>query len=294
MNPTFLGFLAILMWALLALFTAASGKVPPFQLLAMTFLVGGLIGVASWPFRKGVVTRLRLPAKVWIVGIAGLFGYHFFYYTALRNAPVAEASLVAYLWPMLIVVGSALLPGERLRWFHLAGAACGFAGAALLVTGKADAIGFTGSWLGYTSAIACALIWSSYSILSRSLKSAPSDAVAIYCLATAALSAVCHLVFETTVWPETQGQWLAVLGLGLMPVGLAFYVWDHGVKHGNIQFLGSAAYLAPLISTFILVAAGFAAATWQLAAAALLITVGALVASGRLVGKDSCRDGESA
>lgn len=284
MNPTFLGFLAILMWALLALFTAASGQVPPFQLLAMTFLVGGLIGVVSWPFRRGVAARLRLPAKVWFVGIAGLFGYHFFYYTALRNAPVAEAGLIAYLWPMLIVVGSALLPGEKLKWYHLAGVACGFVGAALLLTGKGGANDVGGNWLGYGSAIACALIWSSYSILSRSLKSASSDAVAIYCLATAGLSAICHLIFETTVWPENEGQWLAVAGLGLMPVGLAFYVWDHGVKHGNIQFLGSAAYLAPLFSTLILVATGFAPATWQLAAASILITFGALIASGRLFG----------
>ncbi|MCG6858972.1 MAG: EamA family transporter [Salaquimonas sp.] len=285
MNPTLAGFLAICMWALLALFTAASGHVPPFQLLAMTFLIGGLLGVASWPFREGVKQRLKLPARVWAVGIAGLFGYHFFYYTALRNAPVAEASLIAYLWPMLIVVGSALLPGEKLRWFHLAGVACGFTGVVLLVTGKAESLGFSGSWLGYGSALACALIWSSYSILSRSLKSASSDAVAIYCLVTAALSLICHLIFETTVWPANGMQWLAVAGLGLMPVGLAFYIWDYGVKHGNIQLLGTAAYLAPLISTFILVAAGIAPATWQLAAAALLITLGALTASGRLFGR---------
>lgn len=282
MNPTLTGFLAILMWALLALFTAASGSVPPFQLLAMTFAVAAACGLVTWPFRPGVIRSLRLPAAVWMTGIGGLFGYHFFYYTALRNAPVAEASLIAYLWPMLIVIGSALLPGERLRWFHIAGAVCGFAGAALLVAGRSDAIGFTGSWTGYGAALACALIWSSYSILSRSQKHASSDAVAVYCLATAVLSLLCHLAFEQTVWPQDFTQWLAVAGLGLMPVGLAFYAWDHGVKHGNIQLLGSAAYLAPLLSTVILVSAGFADASWQLGLSAVLITFGAVAASGRL------------
>jgi acetoacetyl-CoA reductase len=53
------------------------------------------------------------------------------------------------------------------------------------------------------------------------------------------------------------GQWLAVLGLGLMPVGLAFYTWDFGVKRGDIQLLGVAAYAAPLLSTIILIAAGY-------------------------------------
>ena len=283
MNPTLIGFLAILMWALLALFTAASGLVPPFQLLAMTFTVAAACGFVTWPFRAGVARRLRLPAAVWLTGIGGLFGYHIFYYTALRNAPVAEASLIAYLWPMLIVLGSALLPGEKLRWFHIAGAACGFGGAVLLVTGRTGPIGFSGSWLGYGAAIACALIWSSYSILARSQKSAPSDAVAVYCLATALLGLVCHVLLEETVWPRGAAQWLAVAGLGLMPVGLAFYAWDHGVKHGNIQLLGSSAYMAPLISTMILMATGFAQPSWQLAMAAALITFGAAVASGRLL-----------
>ena len=43
-----------------------------------------------------------------------------------------------------------------------------------------------------------------------------------------------------------------------MPVGAAFYVWDHGVKHGDIQLLGAASYLGPLLSTLILILAGFA------------------------------------
>ena len=39
-----------------------------------------------------------------------------------------------------------------------------------------------------------------------------------------------------------------------MPVGAAFYAWDHGVKHGNIQVLGAASYAAPLLSTLVLIA----------------------------------------
>ena len=58
--------------------------------------------------------------------------------------------------------------------------------------------------------------------------------------------------------PAGAGQWLAVLGLGLMPVGAAFYAWDIGVKRGNIQVLGAASYAAPLLSTLVLIAAGFA------------------------------------
>jgi drug/metabolite transporter (DMT)-like permease len=137
--------------------------------------------------------------------------------------------------------------------------------------------------LGYASAAACALIWSGYSVLSRRFASVPSDVVTGFCLATAALSAVAHVLLETTVWPDGVGQWLAVLALGLMPVGAAFYVWDYGVKHGDIQVLGASSYAAPLLSTVILVFAGFAAASWVVAIACLLITGGAALAAKDLV-----------
>lgn len=283
MNPTLVGFSAVLMWALLALFTAASGAMPPFQLMAVTFAIGGLAGLAFWPLRGVRLSSMRLPWQVWATGIGGLFGYHFFYYTALRNAPVAEASLIAYLWPTLIVLGSAMLPGERLRWFHVAGALLGFAGAAMLVVNRSGGLAFSGSAIGYASALACAFLWSGYSILSRFQKSAPTDAVAIYCLVTAALGALCHLVFEETVWPQGAGEWAAIAGLGLMPVGLAFYAWDHGVKHGNIQLLGGSAYFAPLLSTALLVATGTVPWSGTLLVASLLVTLGAVLASGVLV-----------
>jgi len=112
---TLVGLIAVLMWALLALLSAASGDVPPFQLAAMTFLIGGLLGVASWPFRPGAIASLAQNWRVWALGVAGLFGYHFVYFSAIRAAPPVEVSLLAYLWPLFLVVFSALLPGERLR-----------------------------------------------------------------------------------------------------------------------------------------------------------------------------------
>ena len=280
---TLIGFTAILMWSLLALFTAASGTVPPFQLLAMTLGIGGLIGAVSWPFRPGAVAALRQPAIVWALGIGGLFGFHFFYYTALRNAPPIEASLIAYLWPLLIVVFSALLPGERLRWYHLVGALLGLAGTAVIVSGGKGIALRAEYGLGYMAAAACAVTWASYSVLSRRFNAVPTDAVAGFCLASALLSVLCHLAFETTVWPATTAQWLAVVALGLMPVGAAFYVWDHGVKHGDIQALGAASYAAPLVSTLILILFGFGEPTWAVGLACVLITGGAVLAAHRMI-----------
>jgi drug/metabolite transporter (DMT)-like permease len=279
---TLIGCLAILLWSALALLTAASGQAPPFELAALTFAIGGGFGLL-YAAARGRLGALIQPWPVWLVGVGGLFGYHALYFAALRDAPPAEASLIAYLWPLLIVLFSALLPGESLSLRHMLGAALGLAGAFVLFAGKAGGGLFVnagrGALAGYGLALCCAFVWSAYSLLSRRLKAAPTEAVAGFCLATAALATLCHFVFEKTVAPADVGQWLAIIGLGLGPVGLAFYVWDYGVKNGDIRLLGVAAYAAPVLSTLILVAAGFAPATSSLALACALIVAGAAIAS---------------
>jgi drug/metabolite transporter (DMT)-like permease len=276
---TLIGFTAILLWSFLALFTAASGTMPPFQLTTVTFGIGGLAGVALWAFRPKAMKALRQPWRVWLLGVGGLFGYHFFYFTSLRNAPPVEAGLINYFWPLLIVLFSAMLPGERLRWHHIAGALLALAGATLIVTGDQ---GFSFKFeyaLGYGAALVGALTWSSYSVLSRRYAAVPSDAITGFCLVTAILAGLCHLALEPTVLPADLWQWASIVALGLGPVGLAFYVWDIGVKHGDIQVLGAASYAAPLLSTAILIASGYAAYSHNVLIACLLITAGAVLAA---------------
>jgi drug/metabolite transporter (DMT)-like permease len=275
---TLIGFSAILMWSFLALFTTASGKMPPFQLSAICFAIGSIPGIAVLVLRPERMKLLAQPAKVWITGIAGLFGYHFLYFTALRNAPAVEAGLIAYLWPLLIVVGSALLPGERLRWYHVGGAVAGLAGTVLIV-GR-NGFHFDGAYaVGYGAAFLCAFTWSGYSLLTRRFDAVSTDVVTGFCLATSILSLLCHLALETTIWPQTSLEWLAVAGLGLLPVGAAFYAWDYGVKNGDIQILGAASYAAPLLSTLILTLFGFAEPSWEIVLACLLVTGGAVLAA---------------
>ena len=276
---TLVGFSAVLMWSSLALLTASSGQVPPFQLAAVSFAIGGGIGAATWAVRPGAVRALRQPPEVWALGVGGLFGYHALYFTALRLAPPAEAGLINYLWPLLIVLFSGLLPQERLKLHHLAGALLGLIGTIVLVGSRAH-LGFAeADTPGFAAAFVAAFVWATYSVLSRQFAAVPTDVVAAFCLLTAALATVCHLAFEATVWPVGAREWLATVGLGLGPVGLAFYAWDVGVKRGDIRVLGAASYAAPVLSTLLLVLAGFAEATASLALAAGLIAGGGLLAA---------------
>lgn len=275
---TLTGFGAVLLWSLLALLTVRTAPVPPFLLNALTFALGGAVGLVWIAATGGLAQLARVPARVYVIGTAGLFGYHFLYFSALRMAPAAEAGLIAYLWPLLIVLFSGLLPGESLRPGHIVGALIAFAGVALIVT--AGGAGFDAASLpGYALAFLCALTWAGYSVVSRSFGAVPTATVTVFCLATAALSVVAHVTLETTIWPVDLDGWLAVAALGLGPVGLAFFLWDVGVKRGDIQLLGVASYAAPLLSTLALIIGGEAAFTPTLALAAALIAGGAVLAA---------------
>src|SRR6185369_2106328 len=217
-TATLIGLTAILMWSLLALLTVATGKIPAFQLAAMTFAIGALVGFLTFIGRPHGLRALRQPPLAWLVGVGGLFGYHALYFLALRFAPPAEAGLLNYLWPLLIVLFSSLLPGERLAPHHVIGALLGLAGTVLLFAGNTG--GFAaGQMPGLAAAFVAAFVWAAYSVMSRKLKAVPTDAVAGFCLATALLAALVHGMVESTVWPETIGPWLAIIALGVGPVG---------------------------------------------------------------------------
>ncbi|WP_420413014.1 DMT family transporter [Roseibium sp.] len=277
-RATVIGLSAVLMWATLGLFGAGSGAVPPFLLNALCFGISGILALILVT-ATGKLERLKQPPKIWAFGTLGLFGFHFFYFTAIRNAPPVDANLINYTWPLLIVVFSAFLPGEHLRVHHVIGTILGLAGAALLITGG-DGISFSGgSALGYGAAVLSSLFWSSYSVLSRRLGQVPTEAVAGFCVMTSLLSVLCHLIWEETIWPQNMLEWGSVIALALFPVGLAFFTWDIGVKRGDIQVLGAAAYSAPLLSTLLLIAFGFGALTLSVIVACLAITLGAVIAA---------------
>jgi drug/metabolite transporter (DMT)-like permease len=266
---------ALALWAFLGVLARLAAGIPPLQMTAMGMAVGGLAALAVVA-AQGRLTRLRQPGRAWAHGVGGLFGYHALYFAALALAPAVEANLLNYLWPLLIVLLSAPLLGLPLGAARLGGVALGFAGCALLVGGGA---GFpAGALPGFLCAASAALVWALYSVTARRMAGVPTEAVAGFCLAAALLAALAHLVFEPTVQPDAR-QALALLLMGLGPLGAAFLLWDAGMKRGDPRLLGTLAYATPIASTLLLILAGEGRLDWRVLAAALLVAGGGLLAA---------------
>ena len=222
-------------------------------------------------------------ARVWLLGIGGLFGYHALYFAALQLAPPAEANLVNYLWPLLIVLLSAPLAGERLGWPHLARRLAGLRRRRAAGLRPRTAASPARHALGYALALGCAFAWSLYSVLSRRFGETPTDAIAALLRGLGdALAGLPPAVRAHGLAGHDRRPGSPSWRSASARPARAFYLWDHAVKRGDIRALGALSYATPILSTALLIACGLAEPTGALLIAALLVTVGAVLASREL------------
>ncbi|MDO8371381.1 MAG: DMT family transporter [Polaromonas sp.] len=268
---------AIALWASLASLGVSLRHVPPFLLTGVALLVGSLLAL---PFVLKDRRQWRIPASTLLLGVYGLFGFHFLLFIALRHAPPVEANLVNYLWPLFMVVLAPLfLRGVKLRAAHVLAALLGFAGAAVAILGaRTGSAGGGWAW-GYLPALGSAFIWASYSLLTQRVPAFPTAAIGLFGLVSGVLSLLCHWALEPAVALSGRDAVLVAL-MGLGPLGAAFFLWDKALKLGDARQIGILSYLTPLGSTALLMLVSGRALSWSIGLAAAMI-IGAAVLGTR-------------
>jgi drug/metabolite transporter (DMT)-like permease len=267
---------AVVLWASLAALGVSLGHVPPFLLTGLALIVGSLIAL---PLSRFDLRQWRVPLSTLMIGVYGLFGFHFLLFIALRHAPPVQANLVNYLWPLGIVVMAPLfLPGVTLTKRHVMAALIGFAGAALAILGRGgDGTEAVWAW-GYLPALGSAFIWSSYSLLTKRVPPFPTSAIGGFAMASGLLSLACHALLEPSVALSARDWGLIVL-LGLGPLGGAFFLWDAALKRGDARQIGVLSFLTPLLSTLTLLALRGETPSPSLGLAAVMIIGAAVLAT---------------
>ena len=283
MAAILLSLVTILLWSSLAGLSAGLNHLPAFLVAGIALVIGGLVGLCR-------IRDFRVPGWTFTLGVAGIFGYHALFFTALRHAPAVEVNLLQYLWPLLIVLLAPLyLKGNRLGVHHLLGAVCGLAGAALVISGGRFSLDL-GHLAGYLTAVGAGFVWASYSLLTKRVAPFATGAVGGFCLVSGALALGLHGL-ERLAHPGlaplviTTRDWVCLVLLGLGPMGLAFYTWDAAMKRGDPRVIGALAYLTPLLSTLVLVLMGGKRLTPLAGCAMGLIVAGAAVGSLGLLRK---------
>lgn len=272
---TFAGILALLLWSSLALLAAISNSFPPFLLLATSFSIAFFISIAWRKKTSGKwFAKPNLRQSQWLLGIYGLFGYHFCYFFSIQYAPVLEVSLINYLWPLLL---SLFLAKKERRIFALLGGIIAFLGVVTLLSGEKTQFN-NQHLLGYGLALTAAFIWASYSAMLTKRNCELGD-IGWISLAVAVLSFTCHMLFEFKGFHLAQYSYaifdiFIVLLIGLGPLGSAFYLWELGLSKGKSQLLASLSFFTPVFSSALLALFGLAIWSFDMLVALTLILVG--------------------
>ncbi|KJR97546.1 MAG: multidrug DMT transporter permease [Desulfobulbaceae bacterium BRH_c16a] len=241
---------AILCWASLPAATGSGLK----ELSTEELMFYSFSSAAIFLYVQDLLTlrtaRVFIPGiKASLMGVWGIFLYHYLYYLALDNAPLAEGAILATTWSFWIVVFSSLLLFRKLKVSIVVTALVGLFGAGLVI-GAGKELSFEMSHMkGYLLALLCGLIWSSFSVgLSRvKVEKEPMTAFTLY---AAILSAVLFAISMPHEMPSWQALGSAVY-LGCVPLGLSFYLWNRAMTGGNIVIIGFLSYLTPPLAVLL-------------------------------------------
>jgi len=235
---------AILCWASLPAATG-SGLV---DLSSEELMFFSFTSAATYLYLQDVIlTRsfsLFIPdLKLTLLGVWGIFLYHYIYYLALSRAPLAEGAILATTWSFWIVVFSSLLLFRKLKLAIIITALGGMFGAAVVISSGKD-LSFNLEYMkGYLLALTCGIIWSSFSVALGHMK-IKREPMTIFTIYTAILSTVLYVATMPHEMPSLASLFSAIY-LGCVPLGLSFFLWNRALTGGNMVIIGFLSYFTP-------------------------------------------------
>lgn len=241
---------AILCWASLPAATGSGLK----ELSIEELMFYSFASAAVFLYIQDLVTqrtaKVYFPGvKASLMGIWGIFLYHYIYYLALDNAPLAEGAILATTWSFWIVVFSSLMLFKKLKPSIVVTALVGLFGAGLVIGAGKDVSFDTSYMKGYLLALLCGLIWSSFSVglAHMKVKKEPMTAFTIY---ATLLSTAIFVLSMPHALPSPAALGAAVY-LGCIPLGLSFFLWNRAMTGGNVVIIGFLSYMTPPLAVLL-------------------------------------------
>jgi len=180
---------------------------PAFNALRFS-LASLLIMVALWLIERDVRPAPEDGWRFLVLGLVGNTGYQFFFINGLHRTTSGNGSLILATIPIFVPLVGILLRIERVGARAWAGIALSFAGIVLIVLSSGEKVGLASeTMVGNLMILGAAVLWASYTILSRPLLARYSP------LKVTALAMLTGTPFIVLRNPRAQGTGL---GRGLL------------------------------------------------------------------------------
>jgi len=251
---------SILLWCTSGVcFARGARLLGPMAYLTLMTATGVITVVLLQRFRgQPFADLVRLPLRVMVAGFWGVAFYTALLALAFGIAPeraIGQVNLLNYLWPVWIVLLSALLIREKTRLLPTAaGVLLGFAGI-IVARGPAELLRVPENPLPLFLALLGGFLWACYSVLLRRwrIPAEQGGTVFHFTLCSLMAAAVAAIRGEWQNLPPVGAEglfWILFGGIG--PVGLAYHWWEIGVKRGHVPLISTLAYFIPIGSTLLI------------------------------------------
>ena len=251
---------SILLWCASGVcFARGARLLGPMAYLTLMTATGVITVVLLQRFRVQPFANLvRLPLRVMVAGFWGVAFYTVILALAFGIAPeraIGQVNLLNYLWPVWIVLLSAVLIREKTRLLPTAaGVLLGFAGI-IVARGPAELLRAPENPLPLFLALLGGFLWACYSVLLRRWRIPVEQGGTAFHFTLCALmaAAVAAIRGEWQNLPPVGAEalfWILFGGIG--PVGLAYHWWEIGVKRGHVPLISTLAYFIPIGSTLLI------------------------------------------
>ena len=258
---------------------AYSAGVRPLPLLAWRYVIAALL-IAL--LERGERPPLRERVRLWAIGSVFVFN-SIAYFRALEQIPASVTALVLYTYPVIVALLAALVGVERLTWRALLATLGAFGGCALTAGGAPSGAPLRLS--GVAWALAAALVYASYIVLSSRFGSGvPARVLALHLAQAAAVLCVAFgLADGSLALPMDPRGLLAVAGIGVVSTVVAMTTFLAGmalIGPTRASVLSSLEVIVTLVLAFVFL--GERLGPWQWAGAALILGAVAFQSFGAL------------
>ncbi|MBX3453574.1 EamA family transporter [Ferrovibrio sp.] len=227
-------------------------EIPVYSFRAMC-MAGGVAGLFAIGFARRL--DMRVPRGYWgKLGIVSLFNITFWNILVLFGLavlPAGRTSILAFTMPLWVVIISALVLGERLNAWRLAGLALGLTGLAVLVGGEWAAM--AGAPIGVALVLSAAMSWAIGIVLIKKFQIPMNNVpfTAWQMLLGSIPIFIAAPLLESGQWAHWSAvAWSGVIYNALICFVLCYWIWNRLVTTLPAQISGLSTLMIPVVGVF--------------------------------------------
>lgn len=275
-NPYVLMGMLLVMWGS---FSAVSKltlhKLDSFQVQFFMFGLAIVIMTVLMCFNGKLTEFRKLSIKDYIKLILyslPSFLYYFFYILALKMIPAIEASMLNYLFPVMIVIFAIPINGEKLNTQKIISIILCFIGMSVVIT-NGSLYGFKFSNItGDLLALGAAVCWGVFSNLGKRNDIDQFVSNYAYTFVSFVLSLICMAAFSRFVIPDVN-VFSGILWNSVSNIVITYYLWFRVLKTTSSALAASLSFVTPFITlVFIMLLLGEKITIIQITGFLLIIT----------------------